>query len=196
METKSKNKRVEICLMVVTACLVMAGLWAVLATPETALAKKPPPEEAVLFDVTSTGAMEIVGTAEGRCDGVGGTKVVVNRPPVVMQMDFLNVVDDDMDGGAFGTDPYSGTLVIQERSAVFFFKALGKTGDKLMGYRIDADAEITTGLNFPTGEPVSGGYTVALTNIELSVDTGSRKNGYEGSFPGAEATVTLVRTTL
>ena len=38
MSIKSKNKRVEICLMVVTACLVMAALWAVLATPETALA--------------------------------------------------------------------------------------------------------------------------------------------------------------
>ena len=41
METKSKNKRVGLCLMVVTICIVVAGLWAVLATPETALAKKP-----------------------------------------------------------------------------------------------------------------------------------------------------------
>ena len=38
---KNKNKRVKICLMVVTTCLVLAVLWAVLATPETALAKKP-----------------------------------------------------------------------------------------------------------------------------------------------------------
>jgi len=36
-----KNKTVGLYLMVVTACLVLATLWAVLATPETALAKKP-----------------------------------------------------------------------------------------------------------------------------------------------------------
>lgn len=41
MLIKSKDKRVGLCLMVVTAPLVLAVLWAVLATPETALAKKP-----------------------------------------------------------------------------------------------------------------------------------------------------------
>ena len=40
MSNKSKNKRFEICLMVGTICIVLAGLWAVLATPETALAHK------------------------------------------------------------------------------------------------------------------------------------------------------------
>ncbi len=38
---KNKNKKVGLCLMVVTSCFILAGLWAVLATPETALAKKP-----------------------------------------------------------------------------------------------------------------------------------------------------------
>lgn len=38
---KNKNKTVGLCVMVVAACLVMAAVWAVLATPETALAKKP-----------------------------------------------------------------------------------------------------------------------------------------------------------
>lgn len=37
----NRNKKVGLCVMVVTACLVLAGIWAVLATPETALAKKP-----------------------------------------------------------------------------------------------------------------------------------------------------------
>ena len=39
---KNKNKKAQICLMVVTTCLVLATLWAVLATPETALAKGKP----------------------------------------------------------------------------------------------------------------------------------------------------------
>ncbi|MHC4165587.1 MAG: hypothetical protein ACYSWQ_01365 [Planctomycetota bacterium] len=38
---KNGNERVGVCLTVVTSCLVMAALWAVLATPDTALAKKP-----------------------------------------------------------------------------------------------------------------------------------------------------------
>ena len=38
---KNRKKKVGLSVMVVTACLVLATLWAVLATPETALAKKP-----------------------------------------------------------------------------------------------------------------------------------------------------------
>lgn len=38
---KNRNKKVGLCVMVVTACLVLTALWAVLATPETALAGKP-----------------------------------------------------------------------------------------------------------------------------------------------------------
>ncbi len=39
---KNRNKKVGICVMVVTSCFILAGLWAVLATPETALAHKDP----------------------------------------------------------------------------------------------------------------------------------------------------------
>jgi len=46
---KNRNKKVGICLMVVTACLVLAALWAVLAAPETALAKRPGSD--VAYDV-------------------------------------------------------------------------------------------------------------------------------------------------
>jgi hypothetical protein len=41
MSNKSRRKRVRMGLVVVAACIVLAGLWAVLATPQTALAKKP-----------------------------------------------------------------------------------------------------------------------------------------------------------
>ena len=42
---KNRKKKVGICVMVVTSCFILAALWAVLATPETALAapKKPKP---------------------------------------------------------------------------------------------------------------------------------------------------------
>ena len=38
---KNRNKTVGLCVMVVTSCFILATLWAVLAAPETALAKKP-----------------------------------------------------------------------------------------------------------------------------------------------------------
>jgi len=41
MLCKNRKKRVGLCVMVVTSCLVLATLWAVLATPETALADPP-----------------------------------------------------------------------------------------------------------------------------------------------------------
>jgi hypothetical protein len=43
MLQKNRNKRVELCLMVITSCLVLAVVWAILVTPETALAKGKPP---------------------------------------------------------------------------------------------------------------------------------------------------------
>jgi hypothetical protein len=39
MFSKNRNKKVRLCLMVVTSCFILAALWAVLATPDTALAK-------------------------------------------------------------------------------------------------------------------------------------------------------------
>ncbi|MFC1636506.1 hypothetical protein ACFL5Z_16875 [Planctomycetota bacterium] len=41
MLRKNRNKSVGVCLTVVTSCLVLAVSWAILAKPETALAKKP-----------------------------------------------------------------------------------------------------------------------------------------------------------
>jgi hypothetical protein len=41
MLIKRKNKKVGIGLMVVTTCIVVTGLWAVLAIPGTALAAPP-----------------------------------------------------------------------------------------------------------------------------------------------------------
>jgi hypothetical protein len=41
MLCKNRNKKVGFCVMVVMASLVLVAVWAALATPETALAKKP-----------------------------------------------------------------------------------------------------------------------------------------------------------
>ncbi len=38
---KNRKRNVGLCAMVVMGCFILAGIWTVLATPETALAKKP-----------------------------------------------------------------------------------------------------------------------------------------------------------
>jgi len=63
MSIKSKKKRVGICMMVVTSCLVMTLVWAVMATPETALAKKPPKpgDYPTRYGIAMNGDLTIVG---------------------------------------------------------------------------------------------------------------------------------------
>jgi len=54
MFAKYKDKRVNVCLTVVTSCLVLAAVWAVLAIPKTALAARPaenPGENVVKQDI-------------------------------------------------------------------------------------------------------------------------------------------------
>ena len=182
-------------------------------------------EEAVLFDVTTPegSAIQIIGVfdsegdpvppalcnvnfgpAEGRADK---KSVLVNQPSAALQMDFLAAAAL----GCFtGADLYSldcaGDVQIGEKQTgaffVYVFRAPGMDGG-LVNYRIDADAEIVSdgGNPFPKGEPVGGGYTVTLTNIAVSVDTGSPQNACEHTFPGpgtgeneVYATVRLDRT--
>ena len=54
---KKRNKKVGLCLMVVATCLVLVTVWAVLAVPGTALAKKPdkpPGQEELNYTVILT----------------------------------------------------------------------------------------------------------------------------------------------
>ena len=41
MSNNSNNKKFEICIMVTATCTLLVGFWIVMATPETAMAKKP-----------------------------------------------------------------------------------------------------------------------------------------------------------
>ena len=39
---KNRNKKVGLCVLIVTSCFILAALWPVMATPETAQAKSRP----------------------------------------------------------------------------------------------------------------------------------------------------------
>ncbi len=63
MATKSKNKKmiVKLYLITLTSCIVMAAVFTLLATPDTALAKKPGTDTTTYYSVTMTGDLTIAG---------------------------------------------------------------------------------------------------------------------------------------
>ncbi len=118
MSNKSRRKRVGIGLMVVATCIVVAGLWAALATPETALAKKPvkPPGGGgegttiyfdVLLGVDGQDIFMVSGSGtEGRIESIGGgtniDRMIVNRPsPHIDITSVISVVDPSGTTGCF-----------------------------------------------------------------------------------------------
>jgi hypothetical protein len=60
---KNRKKTVGLCLMVVASCFILAGLWAVLATPETALAKGKPGSSVAYDMVIDTAGFDPASTA-------------------------------------------------------------------------------------------------------------------------------------
>ncbi|MEE9295730.1 MAG: hypothetical protein V3W34_12310 [Phycisphaerae bacterium] len=142
------------------------------------------PEDGVV--VPGAQCLITVGPVEGRADK---STVLVNRPSAALQMDFLTALTEC--SFTEGTIYCGGTIQIGEKNSgawfVFFFQALGLDGGPV-SYRLDADAEILSdgGNTFPRGEPVGDGYTVCLTNLEVSVDTGPHHNGCEHTFPGPD----------
>jgi len=122
-ESKNRNKKVGIGLMVVTTCIVVTGLCAVLAIPESALAKKPdePPGTAIYFDVLLGVADEDIfmvngSGIEGRIEsGGGGTNVdrmIVNRPSP--HIDITSVIDELDSQGVEGVDDCFDVLLDDE----------------------------------------------------------------------------------
>ena len=122
MFDKNRNKTVGICVMVVTACLILAGLWAVLATPETALANPPDGDgnhnhgggdDGGTYFVTVSGDVSSTTIFTGK-DGGGRSK------PVKVYFQFL-----DLDLSFFSD----------------FFKNVG--GENCFGYNTPLDGNLT-----------------------------------------------------
>lgn len=197
------------CRFGLTSCLVLAAAWVSSAVSEpTHAAVGASPRETIRFDVRVTGDMELVGTfdrqtceilgdpldpvAEGRADR---SQVVVNRPSPAIQMDFLAELECFTAGDIYSLDCGGDLVIIQARNGSarieYYFLADGKNGQE-QGYRIDGDAIIVAdnGGSFPKGD---SGYTVFVENIQVSHDTGSRRNACEGSFPNAVAVIRLDR---
>ncbi len=122
---KNKNKKVGLCVMVVTASLVLAGLWAVLATPETALAVKP----------------------DKPGGGGGGDKV-----PTCVQFDDTDSVMGDKVGDIDNAPYYHNK---KDKITVKFSNALSFGGHLLLQTNSTDKANVGRGLFIDFGTPVT-----------------------------------------
>ena len=194
---KNKNKKVGLCVMVVTACLVLAGIWAVLATPETALAKKPDHAgggggkfETVLYWVSfSQDPLKVFWPHEitGRIENPDNTRILVNSVygNERAHIQPKNLRDDDdfafvpgADGGddfdtAFPDTTYDGTLIISGDGTTvsMAFTALSRTGKK-QHYMLTAQVDPAPANWNPLGMESSNTATLELGTWELKSDTG------------------------
>ncbi len=200
---KNRKKTVGICVMVVTASLVLATLWAVLATPETALAKKPDGgggKETRTYKVTFQGGLSASGCR---------TMSIINPEDSVAHLDFNLKSPLDLSGVIGGVEGFADCFpdplgakadmmhgIFRDKhdpakiNGILFFKGLDKTG-KQIGYRIDYTGDVTG----ETWTPPEGGIaTITLLAWELKADTGGRKNALsgEGVFTGTAITKILV----
>jgi hypothetical protein len=149
MSNKNKNKRVEMGLIGVATCIVVAGLWAVLATPKSALAKKPSnPEPVVLWDTgfVRVGELgkEIVGFAPEAadcdyrtlfCDG--SVVVTLSDGTVLDQKPFLKKFTDDTSGEqylAFRIGIKDGHQVKDRCSTPTPSEGIGDPGDTVIPF--------------------------------------------------------------
>lgn len=185
METKSKNKklRVKLYLITLTSCIVLSSVLAVLAIPETALAKKPV-DDTTYYTVTMTGDLEIVGAFnDGNLQPLDWgrsfeTGIMVNhpRPKICFATAFLQTGGVTLkgepcgDGVIPGDDgPNWGTLFV--------------SGD---------DTGVTVG--YKIGE--SDGKTGKLRRYALKSGPGSLVTSGSGIWPNGEGTGTVYTVTI
>ena len=134
MLQKNRKKKVGLCVMIVTSCLVITTISALLATSETALAKKPvKPDESTRYDVTMMGDLKLVGSFNvDPPDGWAmsfntGIRVSQPRVKICVATAFLDTGGVTLDGDACldcggvipdgDGAPNWGTLIVEGDSA-------------------------------------------------------------------------------
>jgi len=116
---KNRNKKVQTCLMIVTSCFILAALWVIIATPETAQAKGKPGSDVNYEMVITTDPLEepsslltnngdgspwtfftrttVEPTGSGYLIGVGKTGVVVVFKEQQGVVNSLTIMGNDAD---------------------------------------------------------------------------------------------------
>jgi hypothetical protein len=152
---KNRNKKVGLCVTVVAGCLMLTIVWAILAMPETALAKKPDKpgggksDDPTRYGVTMNGDLTIVGgfnldPGQNPPEDWGGsfeTGIRVNgpRPKICFANAFLETGGVTFDGETCGDcgagvipdgngRPNWGTLTVEgDATGVIVKYSIGET---------------------------------------------------------------------
>jgi hypothetical protein len=207
---KNRNKKIGLCVMILTSCFILATIWAVVATPETALAAKggggggKGTFETVLYWVSfSQDPLNVFWPHQitGRIENPDDPRVLVNRvvggEPVPIQPKNLRLDDDfafvpGTGGGddfdtAFPDTTYEGTLIISGDGTTVSKQlkdGLSRTGKKLH-YQLTAAIDPLPGGWDPLGMSSGATVTISLGAWELKAPRGTAKGVHAwGNFDG------------
>jgi hypothetical protein len=131
MSTKRKNERVGICLMVLVTRIVLAGLWAILLTPQTARAARPsnPGGNVVKQDIPGVVTLAVGGglTSDGGSysDSEPGVTCCIGRrrsirvtlsknSPRMMNLALGDQLPPGIDDPVVGCDPWGDLVMTPE----------------------------------------------------------------------------------
>lgn len=198
---KNRNKKVGLCVMVVTSFFILVALWAILVMPETALAAKGG-KETRTYRVTFQGDSGTVAASGCREMSIINPEDSVAHLlfNIVGPLDLSGVIGGVTDfvvcfpGGAFA-DGMHGLFRDKDDpskvNGVLFFPGLDK-GGKEIGYRLDYTGTVDPETWTPPN--VGDSATISLDTWELKADTGGRKNACsgEGIFSGSSITTIIV----
>ncbi len=219
---KNRNKKVGLCVMVVTASLVLAALWAVLATPETALAHHRPGHgggkggggnkgESVHYWLSLQDPLRVFWESDcpriGRIDGLNldpaDARILWNRiqgygvggDPRLTVGNLPGVSDDPDFTNCFPLSPYGGTMLISAdgTKVEMHFKASAKSGGPLQ-YNLTMTVVGGTDPWNPLGLEGGNSATLLLGHWVLKPASGPAKKGCSasGNFASLDSEGNLV----
>lgn len=204
MLTEKKSKRVGFSVTVVTGSLILAGLYAILATPSTALAKKPPKPEpfesahyCAWFSIDALNAFWspeefLIG---GRISDPDYPRLLLNCNQSCLYERNGELYPSTLLAGAdvvtgdpatcFSAEPYNGTIIISPdgKEVTMAFGAGSNSGGPLhytLFMTVMAGSEVWDPLGMTPGETT----TLALGYWMLKPSSGPAKRGCcaEGDF--------------
>ncbi|MHC4629669.1 MAG: hypothetical protein ACYS9C_00200 [Planctomycetota bacterium] len=195
---KNRNKKVGLCVMVVTSCFILAALWAILATPETALAKKPDgvggggEKLSVHYWLSFQDTLHLFWESDcPRIGRISSDPIMWNRiqgfgvggDPLLTVANLPGVSDDPDFATCFPEGSYGGTMSISAdgTEVKMTFGARSKSGGPLQYNLIMTVVERTLNPWEPLGLAGGDSATLLLGDWVLKPASGPARKGCVGS---------------
>jgi hypothetical protein len=196
---KNRKKKVGLCVMVVTACLVLAGIWAVLATPETALATKPPHDhdkeekEEATYTLAFTDNDEWTPDLFDFTDPLSFDTVQADKNiSVRFVKSDLSSLEDCWVGMDGGWDSFLVIIQTKKRKDKMLIRYWFTDSTSGINYVLDMPGTLTTPLdNWPPEEDPA--IVTGSGDWDISFTKGNPDGGCEGSGTGLSWTITITK---